>query len=249
MNKDQMTHFGFQSVLAAEKPEKVAQVFTSVANQYDLMNDLMSWGLHRLWKQIAIYHGQVRPNQRILDLAGGSGDLSIRLSSLISSLGQIILADINSAMLNVARQKILDQGLHHKISLIQADAEQLPFPDNYFDRIFIGFGLRNVTHQDRALEMMNRVLKPGGRLIILEFSKTTISGLKQCYDYYSFHCLPKLGQWIAQDAQSYQYLAESIRMHPDAETLKTMLITAGFDEASYYRLLGGIVAIHIGVKF
>jgi demethylmenaquinone methyltransferase/2-methoxy-6-polyprenyl-1,4-benzoquinol methylase len=250
MNKDDITHFGYQKVTSAQKTEKVAEVFHSVATRYDLMNDLMSLGLHRIWKRIAINYCQVRQGQHILDIAGGSGDLSLQLSSLIAKKGQIVLADINAAMLKVARQKILNAGLHNKIAIIQADAENLPFPDNYFDRIIMGFGLRNVTHKEKALRSLYRVLQPGGRLVILEFSQTKVPGMKQVYDFYSFKYLPLLGRYVAKDSNSYQYLAESIRMHPDAETLKKSMLTAGgFDEVNYHQLLGGIVAIHIGVKF
>lgn len=245
-----MTHFGFQQVTFKQKLTKVTHVFDSVATRYDLMNDVMSFGLHRLWKRIAINYCQLRSKHRVLDIAGGSGDLSLRFASLIGEQGQIVLTDINSAMLKVARQKVLNQGLHDKIVILQADAQALPFPENYFDRIIMGFGLRNVVQKEQALAALYRVLKPGGRLVVLEFSQTEVPGLKQLYDFYSFKCLPFLGRYIADDADSYQYLAESIRMHPDAEQLKALMLTAGeFDEVNYHYLLGGIVAIHIGVKF
>lgn len=252
MKKDEnenLTHFGFQSVNTAEKKIKVAEVFNSVAKRYDLMNDLMSFGLHRIWKKIAIDYCQILPNQQILDIAGGSGDLSFYLSSKINEKGKIILADINESMLTIAKNRFLDAGLLNKISLVQADAENLPFPTNYFDRIIISFGLRNVTHKEKALSSFYQTLKPGGKLLILEFSKTETPFIKQGYDFYSFNLLPFLGRVVTGDSKSYQYLAESIRMHPSQEELKKMLLVAGFDEVKYINLLSGIVAIHIGLKF
>lgn len=250
MNKDDdITHFGFQQVTPAQKTQRVADVFNSVANRYDLMNDLMSLGLHRLWKRIAINYCQVRPEHKILDIAGGSGDLSIRLSSYLNQKGQIVLADINAAMLQLARTKILNSGLNQKIAMVQANVESLPFPTNHFDRIIMGFGLRNVTYKEKALASIYRVQKPGGRLVILEFSETELPIFKQAYNFYSFKCLPLLGNLVAKDADSYQYLAESIRMHPNAEKLKELILNSGYDDVCYHHLLGGIVAIHIGVKF
>jgi len=243
------THFGFQEIPVTEKTRKVGEVFSSVADNYDLMNDLMSFGIHRWWKRVAIDCCSVRPGHCVLDLAGGSGDLTARLSPLAGDQGRVILADINPDMLRVGRNRLLDQGIYGNVQFILANAESLPFPNNYFDRIIIGFGLRNITDKESALSAMYRVLKPGGRLIILEFSKPIISFLQPLYDAYSFKVLPWLGEFVAHDAASYQYLAESIRMHPDQETLKKMVLAAGFDRCHYQNLSGGIVAIHQGVKY
>lgn len=243
------THFGFQEVNVDEKAKRVADVFHSVADQYDLMNDLMSLGIHRLWKKTAIDLLSVHKNQTILDLAGGTGDLSAKISKLVGINGKVFLSDINNSMLKMGRNRLIDLGLINNIEIIQADAEKLPFENNYFDRIIIGFGLRNVTNKDAALESMFRVLKPGGRLIILEFSKPVFPGLKPIYDAYSFKILPWLGKKILNDANSYQYLAESIRMHPDQTTLKNMMQTAGFENVDVHNLSGGIVAVHRGYKF
>lgn len=249
MEKKEKTHFGYQEIPLSEKTQKVAEVFHSVAEKYDLMNDLMSFGVHRLWKRFAIQMGQFRLGQRVLDLAGGTGDLTEKISPLVGDEGEVILADINSSMLEVGRARLLDQGIFNNIRVVLADAEALPFPNNYFDRIIIGFGLRNVTDKQKALESMFRVLKPGGFLQVLEFSKTEVPGLKSLYDIYSFKILPKIGGFIAKDEASYQYLAESIRMHPDQKTLKKMMETAGFENCNYHNLSGGIVAIHKGYKF
>ncbi|EKD91762.1 MAG: hypothetical protein ACD_29C00395G0001 [uncultured bacterium] len=243
------THFGFQEVDVDEKAARVANVFHSVAKKYDLMNDLMSLGVHRLWKKMAIDLLSVHSGQTVLDLAGGTGDLTAKISKLIGENGSVFLSDINSSMLKQGRDRLIDLGLINNIKIIQADAEKLPFENNYFDRIIIGFGLRNVTNKAAALTAMFHVLKPGGRLIILEFSKPILPGLKQIYDAYSFKILPWLGKKILNDSNSYQYLAESIRMHPDQETLKNMMELAGFEHIDIHNLSGGIVAIHRGYKF
>ncbi len=249
MSDEEQTHFGFQKILSKEKTHKVAEVFSSVAEKYDLMNDLMSLGVHRFWKRHAINSCGLRLGQKVLDLAGGSGDLTARISPIIGEQGLVILADINADMLRMGRQRLLDKGLYQNISYVRANAESLPFPDNYFDRIIISFGLRNVTDKQKALHSMYQILKPGGRLIILEFSKPIISFLEPLYDAYSFKILPWLGEFIANDAASYQYLAESIRMHPDQESLKEMILKAEFDQCDYQNLSGGIVALHQGIKF
>lgn len=249
-NRDnETTHFGYQQVPKAEKVNKVGKVFHSVANKYDLMNDLMSLGLHRLWKRIAVTLCQVRKGQTILDLAGGTGDLTYHFSKLVGADGRIVLADINDSMIKVGRERLINKGIISNVDYIQANAEALPFNDKSFHRVSIGFGLRNVTEKEQALREMYRVLKPGGQLVVLEFSTPTLSFLKPVYDLYSFSILPKLGQLIAGDGESYQYLAESIRMHPDQQTLKTIIKQAGFDEVSYHNLTGGIVAVHRAFKF
>lgn len=249
MNKNNKTHFGYQEIPVQEKAGKVAEVFHSVAKNYDVMNDLMSFGVHRVWKKFCIDMGQFRPGQKVLDLAGGTGDLTAKISPLVGDDGEVVLADINSSMLNIGRERLLDKGLFRNIQFVQADAESLPFPDNYFDRIIIGFGLRNVTDKLQALKSMQRVLKPGGFLLVLEFSKPTFPGLDKIYDFYSFKILPKIGKLIAKDEQSYQYLAESIRMHPDQASLKSMMQEAGFENCDFFNLSGGIVAVHKGYKF
>jgi len=243
------THFGFKTVATAEKVSLVANVFHNVAAKYDVMNDVMSFGIHRLWKRFTIDCSGVRPGQKVLDLAGGTGDLTALFSRRVGPTGQVILADINASMLNVGKDKLRDMGLVNNISYVQANAEALPFADNSFDVITIAFGLRNVTDKDAALRSMLRVLKPGGRLLVLEFSKPTEAWLSKAYDLYSFKILPGMGQLIANDRESYQYLAESIRMHPDQDTLKQMMQQAGFAEVSYHNLTGGIVALHRGYKF
>lgn len=243
------TDFGFRTVEKEQKKELVAGVFHSVAGKYDLMNDLMSFGIHRIWKRFTIDCSGVRQGQRVLDLAGGTGDLTAKFSRLVGEKGQVVLADINESMLSVGRTKLRDLGLISNINYVQANAEALPFPDNYFDCITISFGLRNVTDKAKALRSMYRVLKPGGRLLVLEFSKPQYSILNKAYDLYSFHILPKIGSAVVQDPESYRYLAESIRMHPDQNTLKGMMEEAGFDEVNYYNLTGGIVALHRGYKF
>lgn len=243
------THFGFKQVAKDQKVNMVADVFHSVAAKYDVMNDLMSMGIHRLWKRFTIDCSGVRSGHKVLDLAGGTGDLTAKFSRLVGPQGKVVLADINNAMLKVGRDKLRDMGIVGNVDYVQANAEELPFPDNSFDVITIAFGLRNVTDKDKALASMYRVLKPGGRLLVLEFSKPEHEMLSKVYDLYSFHILPKMGQLVANDADSYQYLAESIRMHPDQETLKAMMDTAGFEQITYHNLTGGIVALHRGFKF
>jgi len=243
---DQQTHFGYKTVAETEKAQKVAEVFHSVARKYDVMNDLMSAGLHRAWKFFTIETSGAKPGQRVLDIAGGTGDLSRAFAKKVGVSGQVWLTDINSSMLGVGRDRLLDAGF--ALPVAQCDAEKLPFPDNYFDIVSVAFGLRNMTHKDAALKEMHRVLKPGGKLLVLEFSKVW-KPIKPAYDLYSFKLLPFMGKLVAQDAESYQYLAESIRMHPDQETLKTMLLEAGFGRADYHNLSAGIVALHKGIKF
>jgi demethylmenaquinone methyltransferase/2-methoxy-6-polyprenyl-1,4-benzoquinol methylase len=240
------THFGFETVTENDKAKRVAGVFTSVAQKYDVMNDLMSAGLHRVWKRFAVSVSGVREGQRVLDVAGGSADLSRLFLQKVGSSGQVVLTDINNAMLRVGRDRLLDDG--YPTPVMQCDAEHLPFPDNYFDCVSIAFGLRNVTHKDRALCEMQRVLKPGGRLIVLEFSKVA-KPLEKIYDAYSFKLLPRIGQIVAKDADSYRYLAESIRMHPGQEALKQMMLEAGLERVEYFNLTGGVVAVHRGYKF
>ncbi|MBE2294663.1 MAG: bifunctional demethylmenaquinone methyltransferase/2-methoxy-6-polyprenyl-1,4-benzoquinol methylase UbiE [Phycisphaerales bacterium] len=249
MDHPETTHFGYQTVNATEKARKVAGVFDSVADKYDLMNDLMSFGVHRLWKRFAVSLSGVRPGERVLDLAGGTGDLSARLLPLVGPKGLVVLSDINARMLSEGCRRLTDQGAVGNIAYVQIDAEQLPFPDSTFDCMTIGFGLRNVTRKERALADMYRVLKPGGRAIILEFSHPIAPGLKSAYDLYSFTVLPTLGQWVAGDAASYRYLAESIRMHPNQQTLLQMMEVAGFERCQCFNLTGGIVAVHRGYKF
>ena len=239
------THFGFQTVDENEKAKKVAGVFTSVASKYDIMNDLMSVGLHRIWKRFAVGLANVHEGQRVLDIAGGSGDLSRLFLKKVGSSGKVVLTDINNAMLRVGRDRLLDEGIATPTA--QCDAEHLPFPDNYFDCVSIAFGLRNVTHKDAALREMHRVLKPGGRVIVLEFSKVA-KPLEKAYDLYSFKLLPKMGEIIANDADSYRYLAESIRMHPGQEELKQMMVDAGLERVEYFNMTGGVVAVHRGYK-
>lgn len=243
------TDFGFRTVARDEKQAMVANVFHSVAAKYDVMNDLMSFGIHRIWKRFTIDCSGVRRGQRVLDLAGGTGDLAAKFSRMVGEQGQVVLADINDSMLKMGREKLRDHGIVGNISYVQANAEALPFPDNYFDCITISFGLRNVTDKDKALRSMFRVLKPGGRLLVLEFSKPLLEPLSKAYDAYSFHVLPKIGELVVKDPDSYRYLAESIRMHPDQETLKGMMGAAGFENVNYFNLTGGIVALHRGFKF
>ncbi|QIV95615.1 2-octaprenyl-6-methoxy-1,4-benzoquinone methylase /demethylmenaquinone methyltransferase [Allofrancisella inopinata] len=247
--ENKTTDFGFTEVPWEEKQKKVAGVFHSVAAKYDLMNDLMSFGIHRLWKKQTISKASIRKGDRVLDLAGGTGDLAYKFCQLVGSQGKVVLSDINSSMLEVGKEKLTNKGCVGNIEYVQANAECLPFPDNFFDCITISFGLRNVTDKDKALASMCRVLKPGGRLLVLEFSKPIIPMLAKIYDEYSFKALPFLGKIITQDADSYKYLAESIRKHPDQETLKQMMLTAGFDKVEYQNMSGGIVALHTGHKY
>jgi len=249
MSEQQTTHFGFTDVPVEEKQGKVAEVFDSVAIKYDLMNDLMSAGIHRLWKRFTLEKSGVRSGSKVLDLAGGTGDLAALFSPIVGDNGQVVLADINDSMLKVGRDRLIDRGLINNIRFAQVNAEYLPFEDNHFDCITIAFGLRNVTDKQKALESMYRVLKPGGRLLVLEFSQPTNELLSKVYDSYSFNLLPKIGQWITGDEDSYRYLAESIRMHPDQETLKSMFEKAKFEDCEYHNLTGGIVALHRGFKY
>ncbi len=248
-HSEDTTHFGYKTVNTEEKVTKVAEVFHSVASKYDMMNDLMSMGVHRIWKRLTIEKSGVRRGHSVLDLAGGTGDLTAKFSRMVGDTGQVILGDINDSMLKVGRARLLDKGIVGNVDYVQANAECLPFPDNSFDCITIAFGLRNVTDKDAALASMFRVLKPGGRLLILEFSKPVAPGLSPLYDFYSFNILPFMGKIVANDSESYRYLAESIRMHPDQETLKEMMAAAGFERCEYNNLTGGIVALHRGFKF
>lgn len=243
------THFGFKSVDWDEKEKKVAEVFDSVASNYDLMNNLMSMGIHHLWKRFTAELSRVRPGQTVLDLAGGSGDLTRLLSKKVGDTGLVVLTDINDAMLHVGRDRLLDEGLFANIRYVQGNAQYLPFSASSFDCITMGFGLRNVTDKEEALRSMYRVCKPGGKLMVLEFSTPTLPGLKPIYDWYSFKVLPKIGKLFAQDEASYQYLAESIRMHPDQSTLSGMIEQAGFEDCRYHNLSGGIVALHSAYKY
>jgi len=240
--------FGFERVGVAEKAARVRRVFESVADNYDLMNDLMSLGVHRLWKRFTLGQTGLKPGQEALDVAGGSGDLALGMARQVGETGRVLLTDINPAMLEHGRAKLIDAGLSSNVEYALADAEQLPFESGRFHCVTIGFGLRNVTHKQKALESMFRVLKPGGRLLVLEFSHPTAPGLKPLYDSYSFRVLPLLGKYVAKDEASYRYLAESIRMHPDQETLKGMMQGAGFQRCDYFNLSGGIVAVHRGFK-
>ena len=241
--------FGYEKVSPAEKTARVRGVFDSVASNYDLMNDLMSGGMHRLWKRFALSQTGLRPGQRALDVASGTGDLGAGLARQVGRGGLAVLADINAEMLSRGRDRLIDRGIASQVEFVIANAECLPFPDRSFDCVTIGFGLRNVTDKPAALASMRRVLKPGGRLLVLEFSKPTLAILKPAYDAYSFNVLPRLGGIVADDAASYRYLAESIRMHPDQATLAAMMREAGFDDARWNNLAGGIVALHIGVIY
>ena len=245
---DDTTDFGYERVKTAEKAGRVREVFDSVAAQYDLMNDLMSGGLHRLWKRFTIELSAVRSGQTVLDIAGGTGDLAAKFSKLVGADGKVILADINAAMLSVGRDRLIDKGALSNIAVVQADAQFLPFEDNSIDCITIAFGLRNVTDKAKALRSMHRVLKPGGRVLVLEFSKPTSPLLSKVYDAYSFSALPAMGKLITDDADSYRYLAESIRKHPDQESLLEMVEDAGFVDCRYHNMTGGIVAVHRGIK-
>ncbi|EHQ51218.1 MULTISPECIES: bifunctional demethylmenaquinone methyltransferase/2-methoxy-6-polyprenyl-1,4-benzoquinol methylase UbiE [Ectothiorhodospira] len=248
MSDDKTTDFGYEQVPVQDKVKRVGQVFHSVASRYDVMNDLMSMGIHRIWKRFTIEVAAARPGQKILDLAGGTGDLTSRFSRIVGPTGQVVLCDINASMLACGRARLIDEGLVGNINYVQGNAECLPYPDDYFDLITIAFGLRNVTDKNAALRSMLRVLRPGGKLLVLEFSQPTSKPLQSVYDVYSFKALPLMGKVVAGDADSYRYLAESIRMHPDQETLKQMMQTAGFERCDYHNLTGGIVALHKGYK-
>ncbi|MFT6957052.1 MAG: demethylmenaquinone methyltransferase/2-methoxy-6-polyprenyl-1,4-benzoquinol methylase [Halieaceae bacterium] len=248
MSEKETTHFGYREVDPKAKAGLVGEVFDSVAARYDLMNDLMSAGVHRIWKRFTIELSGIRKGNAVLDIAGGTGDLAARFAELVGPEGRVVLADINGAMLEVGRDKLLDNGRLANIEFVQADAQYLPFPDDSFDCVTIAFGLRNVTDKNMALRSMLNVLKPGGRLLVLEFSKPGNSLLSRAYDTYSFKVLPLMGKLIANDSDSYQYLAESIRMHPDQQTLKEMMEDAGFGRCEYHNMTGGIVALHRGVK-
>ncbi len=242
------THFGFETVPEDEKKERVGEVFHSVASKYDLMNDVMSLGIHRLWKRRTVERAAVRPGMRVLDLAGGTGDLAAAFAPRVGDRGRVTVSDINASMLMVGRDRLLDQGRAGNLDFVQADAEVLPFPDESFDRVTIAFGLRNVTRKERALAEMRRVLKAGGRLLVLEFSRP-MAPMRPFYDLYSFRMLPLMGRLIAKDADSYRYLAESIRMHPDQETLAGMMRDAGLEQVQYENLTGGVVALHRATRF
>ncbi|MBW3140889.1 bifunctional demethylmenaquinone methyltransferase/2-methoxy-6-polyprenyl-1,4-benzoquinol methylase UbiE [Ferrimonas balearica] len=246
---DNKTHFGYKQVDKDRKAEMVADVFHSVASKYDLMNDLMSFGVHRYWKRFTIECAAARPGMKVLDLAGGTGDLTAKFSHLVGETGEVVLADINDSMLKVGRAKLHDLGVVGNVSYVQANAEALPFPDNHFDIITIAFGLRNVTEKEKALKSMQRILKPGGKLLVLEFSKPQNALMQKAYDFYSFQVIPRMGSMVAGDAESYRYLSESIRVHPDQETLKQMMLDAGFDQADYVNMTNGVVALHRGYKF
>lgn len=249
LDPNNKTHFGYRQIPTDEKVGLVKNVFDSVASKYDLMNDFMSFGLHRLWKRLLINEAAIRPGQIVLDVASGTGDLAKAFATLVGPHGRVIMTDINESMLSLGRDRLVDAGIIGNIDYVQANAELLPFQDNYFDCITIAFGLRNVTDKAAALQSMYRTLKPGGKLLILEFSHPTNDALKKIYDLYSFKLIPKLGEFITNDRDSYQYLVESIRMHPDQETLKQMMLAVGFEDVTYTNLTGGIVAIHKGNKY
>ncbi len=245
----QQTHFGFKQVNTEDKSNLVREVFQSVAPKYDLMNDLMSFGQHRLWKRFTIAQAAIKPGQKILDVASGTGDLAMAFAKLVGANGKVVMTDINEAMLNTGRDRLMDAGVIGNIDFVIADAESLPFATNDFDLVTIAFGLRNVTDKLTALKSMYRVLKPGGKLLVLEFSKPSTAILGKFYDFYSFNVIPKIGALVANDRDSYQYLVESIRMHPDQESMKNMMQEAGFEEVQYFNLCGGIVALHQGYKY
>jgi demethylmenaquinone methyltransferase/2-methoxy-6-polyprenyl-1,4-benzoquinol methylase len=246
MNMPPKTHFGFEQVAEAEKARRVAEVFNSVAQRYDLMNDLMSGGLHRLWKSFTLARSGVRAGSRVLDVAGGTGDLALAFARKVGKTGQVWLTDINNSMLTHGRDRLCDKG--YIIPVAQCDAEKLPFPDDYFDCVTVAFGLRNMTHKDLALAEMRRVLRPGGQLLVLEFSQVW-KPLAPVYDFYSLNVIPRIGEMVTHDSASYRYLAESIRVHPDQETLKGMMEQAGLENVDYFNLTLGVVALHRGFKF
>lgn len=246
MSEEKTTHFGYREVPIAEKARHVGTVFDSVADRYDLMNDLMSAGMHRLWKRRAIAQAMITKGHEVLDLAGGTGDLARLALDKVGDSGHVVLSDVNAAMLQRGRDRFLNEGIDSRASYIRCDAESLPFPDGSFDRVTIGFGLRNVTDKQRALQEMQRILRPGGRAVILEFSHVQVAALRPFYDLYSFQVMPIMGKLIVNDPQSYRYLAESIRVHPDAPTLAGMMADAGFEDCAYKLLTAGVVAIHTG---
>lgn len=248
-NDSQTTHFGYQEVPVAEKAQLVRQVFDEVASSYDLMNDLMSFGLHRLWKLLTIEYSAVKPGQTVLDLAGGTGDLSKKLAKKVGIKGQVVVADINHNMLSVGRDRLTNLGLVENLHYVQADAQHLPFPEHSFSCLTMAFGLRNVTDKAQALRSMSRCLTPGGQCLILEFSHPVVPGLKLVYDNYSFQVIPKIGKLITGSADNYQYLVESIRRHPNQEELKQMMLDNGFDAVKVHNFAGGIVALHRGFKY
>ena len=239
------THFGFETVEEKDKANRVRGVFDSVASRYDIMNDLMSMGLHRAWKAYTLMVANVREGSRVLDIAGGTGDLALAFAKKVGATGQVVHTDINEAMLRTGRDRLIDAGV--VLPTLVCDAEQLPFPDDHFDVVTVAFGLRNMTHKDAALKEMNRVLKPGGKLLVLEFSKVA-QPLAKAYDWYSFQVLPRLGKLVAGDDASYRYLAESIRMHPAQEQLKTLMKEGGFGHVDYHNMTGGVVSLHVGIK-
>ncbi len=245
---EESTHFGYKTIPAKDKASYVAGVFDSVANKYDIMNDIMSGGVHRIWKHITVEISRVKPGQKVLDVAGGTGDLAAKFAKRVGPSGHVVLSDINQSMLDIGRDRLIDKGLVKNISYVLADAQMLPFQDDSFDIVSIGFGLRNVTDKDRALISMRRVLRPGGKLLILEFSKPYSDIISKLYDEYSFKIIPKLGKLFANDEGSYKYLAESIRVHPDQETLKQMVQKAGLLNVEYVNMSGGIAAVHMGIK-
>ncbi len=245
---DRFTDFGYERIAESEKGKRVRSVFDSVADRYDLMNDLMSLGLHRVWKRFAVEAAGVRPREHVLDLAGGTGDLALLLAPKVKPSGRVVLADVNPSMLARGRDRLIDKGVVDSVDYVIANAEQLPFAGRSFDCICIAFGLRNVTRKSQALKSMYDCLRPGGRLVVLEFSQVTAPGLKALYDAYSFSVIPRLGRLVTKDAESYRYLAESIRMHPDQESLKDMMESAGFERLSYFNLTAGVVAVHRGYK-
>ena len=250
MQQKSTTDFGFEEIPAAEKQGRVGAIFTSVAQKYDLMNDVMSFGVHHLWKRFTLEMCGLRRGHKVLDLAGGTGDLALKEARMVGESGQVVLADINAAMLQRGRDRVIDSGFVNRVESVQCNAEVLPFADNHFDCITIAFGLRNVTDKGAALASMQRVLKPGGRLCILEFSKPVYEPLEKLYDFYSFKLLPRMGELIARDRESYQYLAESIRTHPDQLALKQIILDqGGFDEVEVHNLSGGIVALHRAFKY
>ena len=246
---NEKTHFGFQEVNQADKQGLVGAVFQSVASNYDVMNDAMSFGIHRAWKWFAVAQSGVKQGDKVLDLAAGSGDLSLKFANKVGEQGQVWVTDINEAMLEQGRRRLVDAGVAGNVHFCVINAEHLPFEDNSFDCISISFGLRNVTHKDAALAAMVRCLKPGGRALVLEFSQPTNETFRKIYNAYSFNVIPKLGEWIANDAASYQYLVESIRQHPPQAELKQMMLDAGFDRVRVHNLTGGVVALHVAYKY